>query len=136
VKAQADGSLVLMPVDCEITGARISIHDKEPYLIWHAGGPNDHVAWLVEVGVAGQYELWLEWAQVDQFAGNGFVLEAGPSRLAGTLDGTGGWGRWQQKRFGTLDLAVGRQRVVLRANGPVKGELSDLRKIRLVPAGR
>ena len=40
---------------------------------------------------------------------------------------------WQRRSFGQLDLPAGRQRIVLRPDGPIKGELSDLREIHLVP---
>jgi hypothetical protein len=76
----------------------------------------------------------IEWTQIPEYADNPFVIEAGPRRVTGRFPSTGGWGRWQKKPFGRLELAAGRHQITLRPDGPIKGELSDLREIRLVPA--
>ena len=108
------------------------------YLIWFYDGPNDQVVWTVDVPQSGRYEVWIEWAQVDEYADNPIAVEledSSPS-VSGTLPSTGGWGRYQKRKFGVLQLEGGRQRIRLRPNGPARKELSDLRGIHLVPLGQ
>jgi hypothetical protein len=40
---------------------------------------------------------------------------------------------WQHKSFGRIELTAGKLRIVLRPDGPVKGELSDLKEVHLAP---
>ena len=103
--------------------------------MWHFSRDDDHVVWSIEVPKPGKYEVWLQWAQIDKYADNPFVIEAQGSaaRVTGTLPSTGGWERYEKKRVGTLDFVAGLQKIVLRAGGPIKEELSDIREIRLVP---
>jgi hypothetical protein len=87
----------------------------------------------VDVARPGKYAVWLEWACDDASAGNGYVLRAGDQRLAGKVAGTGSWDDYKKARVGEVTLAAGRQQVVLRSAGKVKGALLDLKAIRLVP---
>jgi hypothetical protein len=134
VKAEAGNTLRLRAAASDIRGAAITFDEQQGCLVWHVGNPGDHVAWMAEVPKAGAYEVSIETAQVPENANNPFAIESGPSRLTGTLPSTGGWGKWQRTVFGRLDLAAGRQTIVLRPNGPIKSELSDVREVRLVLA--
>ena len=134
VAAETQGSLRLLARKATISARRVTFDPQQQCLIWHAGDPDDHVSWLVDVPSAGTYDLLIQWTQIPGYADNPFVIQAGSSRVAGRFPSTGGWGRWQKKRFGQLQLAPGRHLVTLRPDGPVKGELSDLREIQLVPA--
>jgi hypothetical protein len=53
-------------------------------------------------------------------------------RLKGRVKSTGSWDTYRQARVGALTLAAGRQQLTLRAGGPIKGALIDLKEIRLV----
>ena len=137
VKPRQDGSLVLEPATCEIYGARITVNPELDVLVWHFNRKDDRVVWSVEVAKEGGYEVWIEWAQIDEYADNPFAVEVEGSgrRVTGRLPSTGGWEKYQKKSFGTLQLDAGRQRIVIRADGPIKEELSDLHRIRLAPLG-
>jgi putative heme-binding domain-containing protein len=134
VGAESDGSLRLLARKATLSARRVTFDPQQQCLIWHAGDTDDHVSWLVDVPSAGMYDVLIDWTQIPEYADNRFVLEAGSTRVTGQFPSTGGWGRWQKKHFGQLQLAAGRHQITLRADGPIKGELSDLREIHLVPA--
>jgi putative membrane-bound dehydrogenase-like protein len=133
VRAERDGSLRLLARHAEIRAGKVHFDGQQDCLVWHAGPADDHVAWTAEVPQAGRYAAHIQWTQIPDYADNPFVIEAGPNRLTAKFPSTGGWGRWQRQSFGQLDLPAGRQRVILRPGGPIRGELSDLREIHLVP---
>lgn len=133
VHAESDRSLRLLARKARIAARRVTFDPKQDCLIWHAGQPDDHISWTVDVPETGTYEVLIEWTQIPEYADNAFAIEAGQSRLAGKFPSTGGWGKWQKKRFGAIELTNGQQQIILRPDGPIKGELSDLREIRLIP---
>jgi putative membrane-bound dehydrogenase-like protein len=136
IAADPDGSLKLLAAHCEIYGPRINVGGSNPaHLVWFYDGPNDHVVWQADVPAAGTYEVWIQWAQIDEYADNPIAIEVEgtKSRLTTELPSTGGWGRFQDKKFGELALEAGRQRIRLRPNGPTATEVSDLRGLRLAP---
>ncbi|MCY2994944.1 MAG: c-type cytochrome, partial [Planctomycetota bacterium] len=133
VRAEADGSLRLLARQAEILAAKVHFDGQQDCLVWQAGEPGDHIAWTADVPQAGTYLAYVQWTQLPEYADNPFAIEAGQSRLAGRFPSTGGWGKWQRKSFGRIELTAGRQRIVLRPDGPIKGELSDLREVQLVP---
>ncbi|HLE37916.1 MAG TPA: hypothetical protein VI699_12320, partial [Candidatus Acidoferrales bacterium] len=138
VTAEPDGSLRLLARKSEIHGRTIRFDPVLDLLAWYRDRAEDYVAWSVDVPEAGSYEVWIEWAQVDEYAGNPFAVEVegGASRVTGTLPSTGGWQRYRKESFGTLEIDSGRQRILVRPNGPIAKELSDLREIHLVPVAR
>ena len=75
----------------------------------------------------------IEWAQIDELAGNPFTIQAGAGRITGKFASTHGWANYESRVVGQLTLPIGTTRVILRPNGPVKTELADVRSISLVP---
>ena len=134
IKPRADGSLALRAADCQARGAGIRLHAD--FLVWFYKGPKDRAVWSVEVPEPGAYEVWVEWAQIDEYAGNPIAIEVEGSsnRVTGKLASTGGWGKFRKEKFGVIPLDAGQQRIVLRPDGPTAKELSDLRGLELVPA--
>jgi hypothetical protein len=133
VHAESDGSLRLLARKAKISAQRVTFDPKQNCLIWHAGQPDDHVSWTVDVPKAGKYDVLIEWTQIPEYADNAFAIESGQSRLISEFPSTGGWGKWQKKPFGAIKLTAGQQQIILRPDGPIKGELSDLREIHLIP---
>lgn len=66
-------------------------------------------------------------------AGNPFVLEAGPQRLAGAVPSTGRWDVYRRQRIGEIRLDAGVQRIALKPDGKFDNALMDLRELRLTP---
>jgi hypothetical protein len=85
----------------------------------------------------GSYEVWIDWAQIDEYANNPIAIETedGSSRVTWKLPSTGGWGRYQKVKLGELQLQAGTQRIRLRPDGPTHKEVSDIRGLHLVPRG-
>ena len=88
--------------------------------------------WTVDVP-QGTYEVWLHWAVPADMAGSPLVVEAGASHLQATIASGSGWDTWLLKKCGTIQLAAGRQEVVVRPERPFKGEFCRLRELWLVP---
>jgi putative heme-binding domain-containing protein len=133
VRPEADRSLRLLARQAEIRAVKVHFDGQQDCLVWHAGEPQDHIAWEAEVSKAGPYQAFIQWTQTPEYADNPFAIECGPSRRSAKFPSTGGWRMWQRRSFGQLDLPAGRQRIVLRPDGPINGELSDLRELHLVP---
>jgi putative membrane-bound dehydrogenase-like protein len=128
------GAFALSASTCEIHGGDICF--EEPFRnigCWH--GKDDHVAWTLEVPKAGTWDVWLDYSCSDAVAGNPFVIEGGKAPLGGKVAGTGGWDRYQQKKIGEVTLLAGKQKLVMRPAGALRGALLDLRAIHLVPPG-
>ncbi len=132
VKADEAGVLWLRATNAEIYGPSLVLEPQYGNLgYWsHA---DDRAVWTVAVPRAGKYEVWLNHACAPAAAGNRFVIEADEVLLSGTVASTGGWERYQRKRFGTVKLPAGRVRLTMRAQGVVRGALIDLRRVELVP---
>ncbi len=132
VRAGPDGSLRLSAADCEIFGTTLVL-EKQHGNLGYWSSEDDHAVWTVEVKQPGRYAVWLEWACDPSAAGNVYVLDAGDSRVTGTVASTGSWDTYKRTRVGAVQLAAGRQRIVMRPDGKVRGALIDLKSIRLVP---
>ena len=132
----ANGAIALLATAAEIYGDQIAFETTFRNIgYWH--GANDHVVWTVELDHSEQFDVWLDWACDDSVAGNKFVMMVASEELHGTVGGTGGWNKFQQKKVGTLALPAGTLRVSLRPEGNgVLGALMDLRGVYLVPPGK
>jgi putative heme-binding domain-containing protein len=135
IEADYEGCLDLPVAACEIYGPRIKMGGGSQFLVWFYDGPADRVVWSVDVPAAGTYDVWIEWAQIDEYADNPIAIEVEgtSSRLVTALPSTGGWGNVRREKFGLLELESGRHRIHFRPNGPTETEVSDLRGLRLVP---
>lgn len=51
-------------------GLGVTMGGNAEFLVWFYKGPGDHVIWGVDVPKAGTYEVWIEWAQIDEHADN------------------------------------------------------------------
>jgi hypothetical protein len=48
-----DGSLRLRARHAEIRAAKVHFDGRQDCLVWHAGRPEDHIAWTADVPKAG-----------------------------------------------------------------------------------
>src|SRR2546425_11211076 len=76
VRAAADGTLKLLPSNCEIYGSSIVLEKQYGNLGWWSA-EDDQAVWLVEPARAGRYEVWLEYACDNVAAGDTILSEAG-----------------------------------------------------------
>jgi putative membrane-bound dehydrogenase-like protein len=134
VKAE-NGSLALLAKNAEIFGGDITF--EAPFQdigCWHDA--QDHAAWTIQLDKEGRFDVYFDYACDNPTAGNRFVLEGAQPTLRGQVVGTGGWDKYHQQKIGTISLAAGKHRLVLRPDaGTIHGALLDLRAIYLVPEG-
>ena len=97
------------------------------------GKDEDYVVWTVQPARAGRYQVWMDYACENDSAGNFYLLQAGPSRLTGRIDGTGAWDDYKHVKLGEVVLTAGRQHITFRSNGKLSGALCDLQAIELMP---
>jgi putative membrane-bound dehydrogenase-like protein len=132
VKQLGDGSLRLLPSNCEIYGDKI-VFERLYGNLGYWMSEDDHATWSVDVTWPGKYAVWLDWACENSSAGNTFLFQAGTERLTGTVQGTGTWSNYRQGKIGAIKLAAGPQQIVFRSAGKIRGALIDLRSIKLAP---
>jgi hypothetical protein len=133
VRPDDKGRLALLATSAEIYGPSIVLEDQYKNLGYWSS-ENDRVAWSVEVPKSGEYVVRLNYACADDSAGNGWTLEAGSKRLAGHVAGTGTWDNYRGVDVGRVPLTPGKQQIIVRPAGPVRGALLDLKSIELKPA--
>jgi putative membrane-bound dehydrogenase-like protein len=146
VKAGMDGAVVLRASECEIRGPSVVFEAEFGNLgYWHSD--LDSASWTVEMTTAGKFDVELDYACADDSQGNWYTLTrtggsnastnsdaASEQTVKGKVVGTRTWSRYRTARVGTLSLAAGAQRIVMRGETPLNRALFDLRSIRLVPA--
>jgi hypothetical protein len=126
------GLIVLPARHCTISGTALAFMPEWDALgFWRAG---ESASWDVEVAKPGTYDVTMEWSVDQKNAGNGFVMQAGDSKIEGKVPTTGRWDVYKIKHIGKIELAAGQQKVVFRADGDFKTALMDLRELRLTPA--
>ena len=148
VTPTTDGTLQLYPTNCEIYGPTVVMERLYKNLgKWES--ENDKALWNVELPKAGRYQVLLNYACLDDDAGNNWLLEAGDPkaggaqltgsqlkgpRLTGTVAATGSIDRYLEIPCGEIELPAGAVHITLRSSGPVKGMLLQLGGVLLKPA--
>lgn len=125
-----DGSLLLKASNCEIYGKTLVL-EKQYGNLGYWSSPDDHAVWTVDVPKAGRYAVSFDYACDNGTAGNTFILLAGTEKLTGKVAGTGTWDDYKTARVGEISLAAGRQQVILRAAGSIRGAMIDLKMLLL-----
>ncbi len=132
IQPGADGALQLSAAQCEVYGPTLLFMPEDNALgYWNS--TDDYCAWTIDVPAAGDYEVSMEWSCDETCADNGFAIESRTGQLTGKVPSTKTWQNHQQQSCGTLSLEQGKQRVLFRADGPLKEALLDLRWVKLTP---
>ena len=132
VPARADGLWRLTGTTACVSGPTLKLAADAGILGWWTSA-EDEARWKIDVPRAGRYSVRLNFACDASAAGNKFALTVGPSRLEGQVPATGTWYDQREEVFGDVELSEGKQTVVLRAAGPIRGALLDLRAVVLAP---
>jgi putative membrane-bound dehydrogenase-like protein len=131
IRATADGSLTLPATAAEVFGTTLVLEAQYKNLgFWSSA--DDRAAWTMQVPSAGRYEVWLDWACPKEDAGKAFTVEAGATTLTARVEATASWDEYKQAKIGELKLDAGDTRLMVRPGLPLKGNLMDLRTMRLV----
>jgi putative heme-binding domain-containing protein len=131
----ADSRLRLRADSAEIRGDQIAFEpDFKNIGMWH--GVNDTAEWRIELPKAATFDVYLDYACDAGSAGNELLLESGESAMKWKVESTGAWSQYRNVKIGTIKLAAGEGRIVVRPAGTLRGALIDLRTVHLVPPGK
>lgn len=105
---------------------------------WEALGWFDtkgQALWKVNVVKAGKYDVYLDWSVSDKDAGKAYMLQVGKRRLERTVEKTGSWFTYKNKKVGSIRLSSGIHTISLKSNSRKEtGSMFDLREVTLIPA--
>lgn len=132
VRADDGGALRLLATSARIHGPSL-VFEPQYRNLGYWSSPQDFAAWTLEVPRAGTYLVALDYASDNSAAGDRFVIQVGTQTVSGRVEGTGSWDQYRSKTVGALSLPAGEVELIMRADGPVKSALIDLRGIRLTP---
>ena len=135
IKQSGEGSLVLPASAAALFGPGI-IFEQKYRNIGYWGHEQDRAEWAIHLDQAGEYDLWVDWALNAGHVGGRIRFMASGQAIADAVPGTRSWDIYRWGRVGRMNLPAGRQRFLVRSDGPVTvGALIDLREVRLIPAG-
>jgi mono/diheme cytochrome c family protein/glucose/arabinose dehydrogenase len=97
---------------------------------------HDVAEWRVHVDAGGRYQVLVTLAADEASAGDRFVVETERSRTSGLVQSSGGYATFHEYAIGSIELAAGVNRIVMRPDGPLRRELADVRSLRLAPISR
>jgi putative heme-binding domain-containing protein len=128
VEAGAAGAVVLTAAQAEIYGNEITYEQPLANIgYWH--DRQDHVAWSFVAPAEGEYDVRLEYSCDDGAAGNTFEISVAGQKLAGKIEGTGGWANYRQVNLGKIRLGPSLHRLVMRPTADIRGALADVKRV-------
>lgn len=132
VRPERDGTLRLRAEIGRAIGPEIKYMPEWKAYGWFTS--DDLVEWDVEVSKKGEYEVYLEWSVSDEEAGKPFIFEASDQQLKGKVDRTGSWEKYKLLKIGSMQLSLGRQKMVFKPASDFEkgGALLDLREVKLI----
>jgi hypothetical protein len=129
---QADGSIRLGAAAAVIHGDSLIFEAPFGNLgYWHS--MNDRAIWTFQVYKSATFTVSIDYACIDEHAGNRYEFAIGDTLFKGVVAGTGSYWNYRVTPIGELKLDAGTHRLEVRPGGPIKGALFDLRAITLVP---
>lgn len=132
ISPDAKGQFMLQAKIAQTVAQKLRYHPKLDCIgPWVVKG--DVALWDISVPIEGKYRAHLLHAMDDKNAGNTYTIESSLSILRGKVESTGGFDQFVEREVGALKLKKGTNRILMRPAGELKGELIDLRSIRLVP---
>jgi hypothetical protein len=97
--------------------------------------PRDWASWEFTLATPGRYEVEVTQGCGTGHGGSDVKVIVGRSELEFTVEDTGGFQNWRERKIGTVDLAeAGLVRLEVRPKNRKGGAVMDIRRIRLVPA--
>ena len=130
IKADAKGDFILPASLATTFGQKLAYRPALDVLApWRIA--NDVAEWHVDVASEGDYEVTVTLAADELSAGDQFALEAESSRTIGTVISSGDYEHFVDSPAGRIHLKSGVNRLLLKAEGPLKQELADVRAVNL-----
>jgi putative heme-binding domain-containing protein len=121
-----------LPSNCEVYGSTLRLEEVNSALgYWNSG--DDQAVWTIEIPRAMRYAVLLDVACPAAAAGNTWLVEIDDYRLTGKVEPTASWNTYQRQKAGEVRLEAGRHRLGIRAQGPIRDALFDLKGVVLIP---
>jgi len=132
VAQTAEGPIHLTAASAFIYGPSLTFEPEFGNLgYWHS--VNDHAAWSFRVDRPARFTISMDWACADDSPGNAYVIRVDKTTIRRVVGSTGSWSKYQSLFVGEVVLGAGEHRLEMRAAGPVRGALADVRSITLTP---
>ena len=129
---QDDGSIRLGAAAAVIQGDTLVFQSAFGNLgFWRS--INDRAVWTFEVNRPATFTLSLDYACHDTIAGNTYEATVAGAVFRGVVAGTGSYSNYRVTTIGELELPAGTHRLEVRAAGPLRISLFDLRAVILKP---
>jgi alpha-L-fucosidase len=128
---EPDGSFSLLPGQAVVDGDSIRHEAGGAIGAWTS--PRDLAAWTFAAPAAGDYDVEITYGCADAFAGIAFNVSVDATRLPAQTSRTGGYDRFTTESVGRVHVEAGPHTLVVKPAGRQKGELMNLREIRLSP---
>jgi hypothetical protein len=127
------GILDLPASQARLRGERLKLEAQGAYLTgW--SDPREWVEWTFELPKAGRFQVVLEYAAESGLEGAEYRLRAGEQVREGRVESTGGADRFlPQPLPEPLRFSQGTNRVELRALSAPRGQVMNMKRLRLVP---
>jgi mono/diheme cytochrome c family protein/glucose/arabinose dehydrogenase len=132
IHPRADGVLEL-PARLAVTYGRELAYRPSLDILAPWRHEQDVAEWHVEVASSGAYEVRVTLAADEASAGDAFVVASAGSQVRGVVRASGRYDTFHEYDCGTIQLAAGRNRIVMRPDGPLRRELADVRSLTLLP---
>lgn len=135
VPQPVDGSLALLPADCEIIGDHLALLSGSPSQLGCWTSLDSHPLWRVHFHRGGRYRVDLEYALPAHREGTLAEIQVGGSSTNFVVAGTGGWGEFVRTAAGSVEVSAGPEVAVrvLPKDIPV-GAVMNLRALYLTPS--
>lgn len=132
VKGDSKGVIRLTAANAQIYGPSLVFEPEHGNLgYWHSEA--DRAVWDFNVGFGSTFTVAIDWSCAEADAGNRYHLTIGNREYQGTVPSTGGWSNFQVDNVAFQALHPATHRLELRAEGPLRGALADVRTIILTP---
>lgn len=116
----------------EIFGQTLRLEEVNGALgYWNSA--DDQATWTIDIPRDQRYTVWLDIACPESAAGNTWLVEVDDYRLSGRVQATASWNAYQRQKAGEVRLPAGRHRLGVRAQGPIREALFDLKAVVLIP---
>lgn len=134
VKASQDGELTLPAHAAEIRGGTLVFEEQYGNLgYWFSA--DDRAEWIFQQSMAGEYDVWVEWALHDNSTGGNIRFRVGTSSVTAEVPGTGTWDDYRWGRVGKMHIPSGTHRLAVTSDESINAALIDMRTVRLLPPG-
>lgn len=136
VIAQREDGRVVLPARHAVVHSEKLCFEAMPHknTLGYWVNPKDWAEWHVEVKTRGRYDVFILQGCGRNQGGSEVAMSIAGKEVRFTVEATGHFQCFKQRRIGTVELAAGRHRLQVRPRRKAKAAVMDLRRVELVPA--